>query len=186
MLSQAFLLSTGIVALAEIGDKTQLLALLLATRFKKPVPIITGIFVSTILNHFAAAWLGQYASGFINMQMLKWLLAASFIGMAIWMLIPDKLDEETRLLNKLGVFGATVVAFFLAEMGDKTQIATVALSARYHDTVSVVMGTTLGMMIANVPAVLLGEVATRKLPITLVHRVAAGLFVVVGVLTFMA
>ncbi|SCK05112.1 TMEM165/GDT1 family protein [Vogesella sp. LIG4] len=185
MLSQAFLLSTGVVALAEIGDKTQLLALLLATRFKKPVPIIAGIFVSTIFNHFAAAWLGQYASGFLNTQVLKWLLAASFVGMAIWMLIPDKLDDDTRLRNKLGVFGATVVAFFMAEMGDKTQIATMALSARYHDTLSVVMGTTLGMMIANVPAVLLGEVATRKLPIALVHRVASVLFLVIGALTLM-
>jgi len=183
---QAFLLSTGIVSLAEIGDKTQLLALLLATRFKKPVPIILGIFVATVLNHFGAAWLGQFASGFLNMQMLKWLLAASFIGMAIWMLIPDKLDDDTRLLDKLGVFGATCVAFFLAEMGDKTQIATVALSARYQETFWVVIGTTLGMMIANVPAVLLGEVAARKLPTELVHRVAAGLFVVVGVLTLLA
>lgn len=186
MLSQAFLLSTGIVSLAEIGDKTQLLALLLATRFKKPVPIILGIFVATVFNHFGAAWLGQFASDYINMDVLKWLLGVSFIAMAVWMLIPDKLDDETRLLDKLGVFGATCVAFFVAEMGDKTQIATVALSARYHDTVSVVLGTTLGMMIANVPAVLLGEVAARKLPTELVHRVAAGLFVVVGVLTFMA
>ena len=184
---EAFFLSTGIVSLAEIGDKTQLLALLLAARFKKPVPIILGIFVATVLNHAAAAWLGHVATGFIDMNILRWVLGVSFIAMAAWMLIPDKLDDETNLFERFGVFGATCIAFFLAEMGDKTQIATVALSARYMDaTVGVVMGTTLGMMIANVPAVLLGEVAARKLPVELVHKIAAGIFAVVGVLTLVS
>ena len=184
---EAFFLSTGIVSLAEIGDKTQLLALLLAARFKKPVPIILGIFVATVLNHAAAAWLGHVATGFIDMTILRWVLGVSFIAMAVWMLIPDKLDDETNLFERFGVFGATCIAFFLAEMGDKTQIATVALSARYMDaTVGVVMGTTLGMMIANVPAVLLGEVAARKLPVALVHKIAAGIFAVEGVLTLVS
>lgn len=184
---EAFFLSTGIVALAEIGDKTQLLALLLAARFKKPVPIILGIFVATVLNHAAAAWLGHVATGFVDMNILRWVLGISFIAMAVWMLIPDKLDDETNLFERFGVFGATCIAFFLAEMGDKTQIATVALSARYMDaTIGVVMGTTMGMMIANVPAVLLGEVAARKLPVELVHKIAAGIFAVVGVLTLVS
>ncbi|MGL6047767.1 MAG: TMEM165/GDT1 family protein [Vogesella sp.] len=184
---EAFFLSTGIVALAEIGDKTQLLALLLAARFKKPIPIILGIFVATVFNHAAAAWLGHVATGFIDMNILRWVLGISFIAMAVWMLIPDKLDDETNLFERFGVFGATCIAFFLAEMGDKTQIATVALSARYMDaTIGVVMGTTMGMMIANVPAVLLGEVAARKLPVELVHKIAAGIFAVVGVLTLVS
>ncbi len=184
---EAFFLSTGIVALAEIGDKTQLLALLLAARFKKPVPIILGIFAATVLNHAGAAWLGHVATGFIDMSILRWVLGISFIAMAVWMLIPDKLDDETNLFERFGVFGATCIAFFLAEMGDKTQIATVALSARYMDaTIGVVMGTTMGMMIANVPAVLLGEVAARKLPVELVHKIAAGIFAVVGVLTLVS
>ncbi|MBP7579831.1 TMEM165/GDT1 family protein [Vogesella sp. XCS3] len=184
---EAFFLSTGIVALAEIGDKTQLLALLLAARFKKPVPIILGIFVATVFNHAAAAWLGHVATGFVDMNILRWVLGISFIAMAVWMLIPDKLDDETNLFERFGVFGATCIAFFLAEMGDKTQIATVALSARYMDaTIGVVMGTTMGMMIANVPAVLLGEVAARKLPVELVHKIAAGIFAVVGVLTLVS
>ncbi len=184
---EAFFLSTGIVALAEIGDKTQLLALLLAARFKKPVPIILGIFVATVFNHAAAAWLGHVATGFVDMNILRWVLGISFIAMAVWMLIPDKLDDETNLFERFGVFGATCIAFFLAEMGDKTQIATVALSARYMDaTIGVVMGTTMGMMLANVPAVLLGEVAARKLPVELVHKIAAGIFAVVGVLTLVS
>ncbi|MDC7705028.1 TMEM165/GDT1 family protein [Vogesella indigofera] len=180
---EAFLLSTGIVALAEIGDKTQLLALLLAARFKKPLPIIAGIFVATVLNHFAAAWLGQIASAYITDNILRWVLGISFIAMALWMLIPDKLDDDMPLLDRVGVFGATVIAFFMAEMGDKTQIATVALSARFDALPAVVMGTTLGMMIANVPAVLLGEVAARKLPVATVHRIAACIFAVLGVIT---
>jgi len=178
---EAFFLSTGIVSLAEIGDKTQLLALLLAARFKKPVPIILGIFVATVLNHAAAAWLGHVATGFIDMTILRWVLGVSFIAMAVWMLIPDKLDDETNLFERFGVFGATCIAFFLAEMGDKTQIATVALSARYMDaTIGVVMGTTLGMMIANVPAVLIGEKLAHRLPLDWIRRLAALVFVLTG------
>ncbi len=180
---EALFFSTGIVALAEIGDKTQLLALLIAARYKKPIPIILGIFVATILNHAGAAALGTWITGFFGPDTLRWILGGSFIAMAIWMLIPDKLDDDTKLLDRFGVFGATTIAFFLAEMGDKTQIATVALSARYHDLFMVVVGTTLGMMIANVPAVLLGEVAARKLPKHIVHRVAASLFAVLGIVT---
>ena len=180
---EALFFSTGIVALAEIGDKTQLLALLIAARYKKPIPIILGIFVATLLNHAGAAALGAWITSFFSPQTMRWILGGSFIAMAAWMLIPDKLDDDTSLLDRFGVFGATTIAFFLAEMGDKTQIATVALSARYHDLWMVVMGTTLGMMIANVPAVLLGEVAARKLPKHIVHRVAASLFAVLGVIT---
>jgi len=180
---EALFFSTGIVALAEIGDKTQLLALLIAARYKKPVPIILGILVATVLNHAGAAALGSWITALLGPDTLRWILGASFIAMALWMLVPDKLDDDTRLSERFGVFGATLIAFFLAEMGDKTQVATVALAARYHETVMVVLGTTLGMMIANVPAVLLGEVAANKLPKDVVHRFAAGLFAVLGVVT---
>lgn len=183
---EAFLVSTSAVALAEIGDKTQLLALLLAARFKKPVPIILGILVATIFNHLAAAWVGHLASAYITTDIMRWVLGISFIATAIWMLIPDKLDDDMPLRGHFGVFGTTLIAFFMAEMGDKTQIATVALSARFLDALpAVVLGTTMGMMIANVPAVLLGEVAAKKLPIDLVHRVAACIFAVLGVLTLL-
>ncbi|KUM02517.1 TMEM165/GDT1 family protein [Chromobacterium subtsugae] len=183
---EAFLISTGVVALAEIGDKTQLLALLLASRFKKPIPIILGIFVSTLVNHFAAAAVGQWLMTKIGPDFMRWGLGISFVMMAVWMLIPDKLDEDGGLRERFGVFGTTVIAFFLAEMGDKTQIATVALAARFHELPMVVAGTTLGMMIANVPAVLLGEVAAKKLPQKLMHGIAAVLFVVLGVITLMS
>ncbi|UTH74729.1 TMEM165/GDT1 family protein [Chromobacterium sp. IIBBL 290-4] len=182
---EAFLISTGVVALAEIGDKTQLLALLLASRFKKPVPIILGIFVSTLVNHFVAAAVGQWLMTKVGPDIMRWGLGISFVMMAVWMLIPDKLDEDGGLRERFGVFGTTVIAFFLAEMGDKTQIATVALAARFHELPMVVAGTTLGMMIANVPAVLLGEVAAKKLPQKLMHGIAAVLFVVLGVITLL-
>ncbi|MDF0604279.1 TMEM165/GDT1 family protein [Neisseriaceae bacterium TC5R-5] len=181
---EAFLVSTGIVALAEIGDKTQLLALLLASRYKKPIPIIMGIFAATLLNHFAAAMVGQWLMNQVGVDIMRWILGGSFIIMAIWMMIPDKLDDNNRLLERFGVFGTTCIAFFLAEMGDKTQIATVALSARFPEAlIAVVAGTTLGMMLANVPAVLLGEVAAKKLPQKLVHSVAALLFIGLGIFT---
>ena len=183
---EAFLISTGVVALAEIGDKTQLLALLLASRFKKPAPIILGIFVSTLVNHFAAAAVGQWLMTKVGPDIMRWGLGVSFVMMSVWMLIPDKLDEDGGLRERFGVFGTTVIAFFLAEMGDKTQIATVALAARFHDLPMVVAGTTLGMMIANVPAVLLGEVAAKKLPQKLMHGIAAALFVALGVITLMS
>ncbi|WP_341678620.1 TMEM165/GDT1 family protein [Niveibacterium sp. SC-1] len=179
---EAFLISTGIVALAEIGDKTQLLALVLAARFRKPVPIILGILVATLVNHACAGALGAWITHLLGANVMRWILGISFLGMAAWSLIPDKLDEEESATGHWGVFGSTVVAFFLAEMGDKTQFATVALAAKYSSIVSVVAGTTLGMMIANVPAVLLGERVTRMVSIRVVHAIAAAVFAILGVL----
>ncbi|APR03559.1 TMEM165/GDT1 family protein [Thauera chlorobenzoica] len=179
----AFLVSTAIVALAEIGDKTQLLAFLLAAKFRRPWPIVLGIFAATVANHAFAAALGSWLTTLLGPQALRWVLGLSFIAMALWTLIPDKLDEDDARLPRLGVFGATLVAFFLAEMGDKTQVATVALAAQYQALVAVVAGTTLGMMIANVPAVLLGERIAQRMPVKLVHGIAAALFAVLGVAT---
>lgn len=186
---EAFLISTGIVALAEIGDKTQLLAFILAARFRKPFPIMLGILVATLFNHAIAAFLGSWMSSLLSPMVLRWALGISFLAMAVWMLMPDRLDEdETKLANRgvlgiFGIFNTTVLAFFLAEIGDKTQIATVALAAQYQALLAVVAGTTLGMMIANVPAVLLGNKITRYLPVPLVHMIAAGIFAVLGILT---
>ncbi len=182
---EAFLVSTGIVALGEMGDKTQLLALLLAARFRKPVPIVLGILVATLANHAMAGALGGLLAAWMGPQWLRWVIGASFLAMAVWMLVPDKLDDvqtEGRG-RRLGVFGTTVLAFFLAEMGDKTQIATVALAARYSDLLAVVTGTTLGMMIANVPAVLLGDQIAQRVSMTLVHGIAAAIFALLGLLT---
>ena len=179
---EAFLLSTGIVALAEMGDKTQLLSLLLAAKFRKPVPIILGILVATLFNHAFAGAVGTWVQQTVGPDLMRWILGASFIAMAAWMLVPDKLDDTGTGAARFGVFGTTLIAFFLAEMGDKTQIATVALAARYDAFFQVVTGTTLGMMIANVPAVLLGERITRVVPIALVHRIAAAVFAVLGVM----
>jgi putative Ca2+/H+ antiporter (TMEM165/GDT1 family) len=180
---EAFLVSTGIVALAEIGDKTQLLALLLAARFRKPLPIIAGILVATAVNHAVAGAVGAWLAALIGPTAMRWILGLSFIGMGLWTLVPDSLnpDKAQEPPSRLGVFGTTLVAFFLLEMGDKTQIATVALAARYDSLVAVVCGTTLGMMLANVPVVLLGEVAAKKLPMQVVHRIAAAMFVALGV-----
>lgn len=186
---EAFLISTGIVALAEIGDKTQLLAFVLAARFQRPWPIIWGILAATIVNHAGAGALGAWITHLLSPDVLRWLLVASFVAMAGWMLIPDKLDEDDTAVarrNRYGVFGTTLVAFFLAEMGDKTQIATVALAARYVDFWWVVAGTTLGMMIANVPAVIVGDRLATRLPVALVHRVAAVLFLVLAVMLALA
>ncbi|KQY90270.1 TMEM165/GDT1 family protein [Pelomonas sp. Root1444] len=181
---QAFLIATGLVALAEIGDKTQLLAFMLAARFQRPWPIVLGIFVATVLNHAAAGALGSWLTGVIGPVALRWILGLSFLAMAGWMLIPDKLDEDEAPKPGHGVFVTTLVAFFLAEMGDKTQIATVALAARFPaDFIGVVAGTTAGMMLANVPAVLVGGKLAQKLPVTLVHRVAAVIFAALGVAT---
>ena len=182
---EAFLLSTGIVALAEMGDKTQLLSLLLAAKFRKPVPIILGILVATLFNHAFAGAVGTWAQQTVGPDLMRWILGASFIAMAAWMLVPDKLDDTGTGAARFGVFGTTLIAFFLAEMGDKTQIATVALAARYDAFFQVVTGTTLGMMIANVPAVLLGERITRVVPIALVHRIAAAVFAVLGVMALL-
>lgn len=180
----AFLLSTGLVAMAEMGDKTQLLALLLAARYRQPLPILAAILLATLFNHALAAALGAWLSGLLTPDVLRWILAVSFIGMAIWMLIPDQLgDEEDSIARwqKLGVFGATFILFFLAEMGDKTQIATIALAARFDSVVMVLAGTTLGMMIANAPAVFIGDKLAGRLPISLIHRITAFIFLAIGV-----
>jgi len=186
MFLESLLVSTGVVALAEIGDKTQLLAFILAARFKKPLPIIAGIFFATIVNHGMAGALGAWITASISPDILRWLLAASFIGMAIWTLIPDKIEEEeTQIAIKLGVFGATLITFFLAEMGDKTQIATIALAAHYANPIMVVIGTTLGMLIADVPAVFVGDRFAAKIPMKLVHSIAAAIFAVLGIATLL-
>ena len=183
---EALYISTGVVALAEMGDKTQLLAFILAARFKKPVPIILGILCATLVNHGLAGVLGAWITSVISPDAMRWVLGLSFIGMAIWTMIPDKIEEEeTQVAQKLGVFGATLVTFFLAEMGDKTQIATVALAAHYGAPLLVVIGTTLGMLIADVPAVFVGNKFAEKIPMKLVHSIAASIFAVMGVLTLL-
>jgi len=179
-------MSTGVVALAEIGDKTQLLAFLLAARFKKPLPIILGILVATLVNHGLAGALGAWITAMLSPEVLRWVLGASFLGMAAWTLIPDQIeDEEAQVAQRFGVFGATLITFFLAEMGDKTQVATVALAAHYAEPLMVVIGTTLGMLIADVPAVFVGDKLATRIPMKLVHGVAAALFAVLGVATLM-
>jgi len=181
---EAFLVSTGVVALAEIGDKTQLLAFILAVRFKKPIPIISGILCATLFNHGIAGALGAWITVVMSPEILRWGLGTSFIGMAIWTMIPDKIeDEEMMIAKRFGVFSATLITFFLAEMGDKTQIATVAMAAHYSNALWVVMGTTLGMLIADVPAVFLGDKLANKIPMRLVHTIAAGVFAVLGIAT---
>jgi putative Ca2+/H+ antiporter (TMEM165/GDT1 family) len=181
---EAFFISTGVVALAEIGDKTQLLAFILAARFKKPLPIIAGILCATLVNHGLAGALGAWITSVVSPEVMRWALGLSFIAMAIWTLIPDKIeDEETQVAKRLGVFGATLITFFLAEMGDKTQIATVALAAHYGAPWLVVAGTTLGMLLADVPAVFIGNQFAAKIPMKLVHSIAAGIFALMGLLT---
>jgi putative Ca2+/H+ antiporter (TMEM165/GDT1 family) len=179
----AFLVSTGIVALAEIGDKTQLLAFLLAARFRRPLPIVFGIFVATIANHAFAAAVGALVSKLLGPEVMRWVLGLAFIGMAAWIMVPDDIDENEATPARFGVFLTTVLAFFLAEMGDKTQVATVALAARYPSAVAVVAGTTLGMMLANVPAVYFGDRIAGRVPLKLVHGIAALIFVVLGLAT---
>lgn len=164
-----------------MGDKTQLLALVLAATFRRPLPIIAGIFIATLANHAFAGAIGQWLTHVVSPEALRWILGLSFIGMAVWTLIPDKLDDGAPRKRRFGVFGTTLIAFFLVEMGDKTQIATVVLAARYDALVPVVAGTTLGMMIANVPAVLLGNFTAEKIPIRAIHVVAAILFVLLGI-----
>lgn len=182
---EAFLISTGIVALAEIGDKTQLLAFILAAKFRKPLPIIAGILVATIANHAFAGVLGAWITSLVAPGTMRWVLGLSFIAMAVWTLIPDKMDDDEAALARYGVFGTTLIAFFLAEMGDKTQVATVALAAQYQAVVAVVAGTTLGMMIANVPAVLLGDRIANRIPVRVVHAIAAAIFAVLGIATLL-
>lgn len=183
-----FLISTAIVALAEMGDKTQLLALLLAARFRKPLPILLAILAATLINHGLSAALGQWITTILSPEILRWILALGFIGMAIWMLIPDQLEDENESINKwqkYGVFGATFILFFLAEIGDKTQIATVALAARFDSIFWVMIGTTLGMMIANAPAVFIGNKMAEKLPVSLIHKIGALIFLIIGVSTLL-
>ncbi|MGV2835672.1 TMEM165/GDT1 family protein [Pseudomonas sp. 1121_17] len=179
---ESLLVPTAIVALAEIGDKTQLLALILAARFRKPWPIIAGIVVATLANHAAAGAVGAWVSGFFSESVLHWVLAASFVATALWTLVPDKLDDdESSAARRFGPFVTTLIAFFLAEIGDKTQVATVMLAAQYPHLIMVIIGTTLGMLIANVPVVLAGNFAAEKLPLTLIRRLAATAFVVLAI-----
>lgn len=181
---EALFTSMGVVALAEIGDKTQLLAFVLAARFKKPLPIIAAILCATLVNHGLAGALGAWITSMLTPEVLRWVVGVSFLGMAVWTMIPDKIeDEETQVANHLGVFGATLVTFFLAEMGDKTQIATVAMAAHFPNPLMVVIGTTLGMLIADVPAVFVGDRFSKKIPMKLVHSIAAVIFAIMGVLT---
>jgi putative Ca2+/H+ antiporter (TMEM165/GDT1 family) len=180
---ESFFISTGVVALAEIGDKTQLLSFLLAAKFRKPLPIVLAIFVATIFNHAFAAAVGAWITTLLGPDVLRWILGISFIAMAGWTLIPDKLDEDDAKLAKYGVFMTTLIAFFLAEMGDKTQFATIALAAKYHAFLPVLAGTTFGMMLANVPAVYFGNKLANRMPVTLVHRIAAVIFLILGIAT---
>ena len=184
---EAFLVSTAIVTLAEMGDKTQLLSLVLAARFRKPWPIVLGIFVATLANHALAGAVGSWVTTVLGPQVLRWVLGLSFIAMAVWMLVPDKLDDDgDGAAPRFGVFGTTLVAFFLAEMGDKTQVATVMLAAQYSAYFWVVAGTTLGMMLANAPVVWLGDRLVKKVPIRVVHLVSALIFLVLGLLALFA
>jgi putative Ca2+/H+ antiporter (TMEM165/GDT1 family) len=182
---EAFTISTASVAVGELGDKTQLLSLILATRLRKPVPIIAGIFVATLLNHLVACWIGEWAGKLISPQILRWVLGISFLAVAAWALIPDKIEDDVQTRGAYGVFALTAVTFFLAEMGDKTQIVALALAAKYNDLIAVVAGTTLGMMIVNIPTVLFAERATQWIPLKVVRVIAAGIYAVLGVLTLL-
>ena len=182
---EALLISTGIVALAEIGDKTQLLAFILAAKFRKPLPIAFGILVATLANHSFAGAIGSWLTTVLGAETLRWTLGLGFLAMAAWTLVPDKFDEGDARLAGFGVFATTLIAFFLAEMGDKTQIATIALAAQYQAFVLVVAGTTLGMMVANVPAALLGDRIAHRMPVRVVHCIAAGIFAALGVATLL-
>lgn len=182
---EAFLVSTGVVALAEIGDKTQLLAFILAARFGKPRPIVLGILLATLANHAVAGALGTWLTALMGPTALRWVLGLSFLAIAVWVLIPDKIDAGDARITRFGVFGTTLITFFLVEIGDKTQIATIALAAQYQALAAVVLGTTAGMMIANVPAVLLGERIATRIPIRLVHTIAATIFAVLGIATLL-
>ena len=177
---QAFLVSAGIVAVGEIGDKTQLLAMLLAVRYRQPVPIILGILVATLANHALAAWAGAAVAAWLGPAVMRWILAGMFFAMAAWCLVPDKVDREPKAMSEAGAFAATAVAFFLVEIGDKTQIATIALAARFQNLVAVIAGTTTGMLLADVPAVLFGDLVSKRAPLGLMRAIAAASFVVLG------
>jgi len=178
---ETILVSTLVVAMAEFGDKTQLLAILLAARFRAPVPVIFGILLATLFNHSLAAVFGWYAGDLLSGDTLRWVLAISFLGMAIWTLQTDRLDRPPEMFDRFGAFAATLIAFFIIEIGDKTQLATIALAAHYQSVVVVTIGTTLGMMIADVPAVYLGEIAARRLPLNWMRRIAAGIFFLMAI-----
>lgn len=182
ILAEAFFTSTAVVALAEIGDKTQLLAIVLATRFRRPWPVVGGILAATLANHFLAALIGAEAAGVLAAPWFRVAIALGFIAMGLWTLVPDKLDdtEDAPRAGARGAFLTTLIAFFLVEMGDKTQVATIMLGARFHDALTVTAGTTLGMMLANVPAVFLGQEVIRRVPLGLVRAIAAALFVAIG------
>jgi len=183
----AFLISTGLVALAEIGDKTQLLAIVLAARFGRPWPILAGILIATLANHLLASLVGAYAGDILDGPWMRWGLGLAFLGFAVWTLIPDKLKpHEAPAVSSAGVFVTALVAFFLVEMGDKTQVATVALAARFQSVVLVTAGTTLGMMLANTPAVFLGEAAAERLPLKWIRIAAAAAFAAIGVWVLIA
>jgi putative Ca2+/H+ antiporter (TMEM165/GDT1 family) len=182
---EALVISTASVAVGELGDKTQLLSLILATRLRKPMPIIAGIFVATLLNHLGACLVGEWAGTLINPQILRWVLGVSFLGVAAWALIPDKMDDDVKARGSYGVFVLTTVTFFLAEMGDKTQILALALAAKYKDLIAVVAGTTLGMMIINIPTVLFAGRATKWVPVKVVRVVAAAIYAVLGIVTLL-
>ncbi|MFZ6843050.1 TMEM165/GDT1 family protein [Undibacterium sp. RuTC16W] len=182
---EAFLVSALAITIGEIGDKTQLLALLLAARYKKPLPIILGILVATLANHALAAWLGQWVASHVSPDILKWALGLSFLAIAAWTLKPDEMEESTLSESRYGVFLLTCVTFFLAEIGDKTQLATVALAAKYSSLVWVVAGSTLGMLIADVPAVFLGKIAAPNFPFKLVRWIAATIFAILGIIVLL-
>src|SRR3984885_1095378 len=182
---EAFLVSTASVTIGELGDKTQLLSLILASRLRRPVPIIAGVFVATLGNHLLACWFGEWVGNLITPQILRWVLGLSFIAVAIWALIPDKLDDDVESRSAQGVFLFTVVTFFLAEMGDKTQVLAVALAARYQELIQVVTGTTLGMMLVNVPTVLFADRAVRWIALKLVRVAAAVIYTVLAIATLM-
>lgn len=178
---ESLLVSIGVVTLGEMGDKTQLLAMLLAARYRRPWPIVAGILVATLANHAMAGALGGWVASLMGPQVLRWVIGASFLAMAAWMLIPDRLDDDgPAAARRGGVFATTLVAFFFAEMGDKTQLATVALAARFEDLAAVVVGTTIGMLLANVPAVFLGDKLAARVPMKLVHGAAAAIFALLG------
>jgi putative Ca2+/H+ antiporter (TMEM165/GDT1 family) len=180
---EIFLLSTMVVGLAEIGDKTQILSLMLAARFQRPLPIIFGIFFATIANHAAAGLAGTYFGGLLSGPWMRWILGLSFLSVAVWALFPDKYEGNETPISRSGAFISTLIAFFIAEIGDKTQIATVGLAARFEQFYPVVIGTTLGMMLANIPAVLLGDRIADRLPMKAIRITAAVVFAALGVLT---
>jgi Ca2+/H+ antiporter, TMEM165/GDT1 family len=181
----AFTISTASIVVGELGDKTQLLCLILASRLRKPMPIIAGIFVATLLNNLLACLVGEWARTLITPQILKWVLGVSFLAVAAWALIPEKADEEVKTRRSYGVFVVTAVSFFLAEMGDKTQIVALALAAKYSSLIAVVAGTTLGMMIVNIPTVLFAERAMTWIPVKVVRVIAAAVYALLGILTLL-